>query len=217
MVEDSLVVRDGSGSMTCPIGNGKTSCLDIATALAIYCAEHNSDIWKDKFITFSSHPEFVDLSNCNTLHDKLVRCYAEDDCSNTNIEATMELILDTAINNNCTQEEMPKNIIIISDMQFDNTRYHNFHWDKTLFETISDKYKAHGYLFPKIIFWNVSAKNFSTIPMQNNELGLILCSGFSTTNMKMFMSGEINPYKVLLEQINSKRYDAIEESIKQLI
>lgn len=217
MVEDSLVVRDGSGSMTCPTGSGKTSCLDVATALAIYCAEHNSDIWKDKFITFSSHPEFVDLSNCNTLHDKLVRCYAEDDCSNTNIEATMELILDTAISNNCIQDEMPKNIIIISDMQFDNTRYHNFHWNKTLFEVISDEYKAHGYLLPKIIFWNVSARNFSTIPMQNNELGLILCSGFSTTNMKMFMSGEINPYKVLLEQINSKRYDAIEESIKQLI
>ena len=75
----------------------------------------------------------------------------------------------------------------------------------------------HGYLLPKIIFWNVNARNFSTIPMQNNELGLILCSGFSTTNMKMFMSGEINPYKVLLEQINSKRYNAIEESIKQLI
>ena len=54
----------------------------------------------------------------------------------------MELILDTAISNNCTQDEMPKNIIIISDMQFDNTRYHNFHWNKTLFEVISDEYKA---------------------------------------------------------------------------
>ena len=216
-VEDSLVVRDGSGSMTCPTGSGKTTCLDVATALAIYCAEHNSKEWKDKFITFSSHPEFVDLSNCKTLRDKLVRCYAEDDCSNTNIEATMELILETAIRNNCTQDEMPKNIIIVSDMQFDNVRYNRFNWNKTLFEVISDEYKAHGYLLPKIIFWNVSARSFNTIPMQNNELGLVLCSGFSTTNMKMFMSGEINPYKVLLEQINTKRYEPIEESVKQLI
>ena len=216
-VEDSLVVRDGSGSMACPTGSGKTTCLDVATALAIYCAEHNSKEWKNKFITFSSHPEFVDLSNCKTLRDKLVRCYAEDDCSNTNIKATMELILKTAIRNNCTQDEMPKNIIIVSDMQFDNVRYNRFNWNKTLFEVISDEYKAHGYLLPKIIFWNVSARSFNTIPMQNNELGLVLCSGFSTTNMKMFMSGEINPYKVLLEQINTKRYEPIEESVKQLI
>ena len=217
-VEDSLVVRDGSGSMTCSCGSGKTSCLDVATALAIYCAEHNSDNWKDKFITFSSHPEFIDLSNCHTLRDKLVRCYAENDCSNTDIMATMRLILKTAIKNHCTQDEMPKNIIIVSDMQFDSgSRYHSFNWDKTLFEVISDEYKTHGYLLPKIIFWNVSARNFSTIPMQNNELGLILCSGFSTTNMKMFMSGEVNPYKILLEQINTERYKPIEESIKQLI
>ena len=216
-VEDSLVVRDGSASMTCPSGSGKTSCLDVATALAIYCAEHNSKEWKDKFITFSSHPEFIDLSKCKTLRDKLMRCYSETDCSNTDIMATMKLILNTAIKNNCTQDEMPKNIIIISDMQFDGTRYNRFNWDKTLFEVISAEYKAHGYLLPKIIFWNVSSRNFSTIPMQNNELGLILCSGFSTTNMKMFMSGEINPYKVLLEQINAERYNPIEESIKQLI
>ena len=36
----------------------------------------------------------------------------------------------------------------------------------------------------------------NTIPMQKNELGLVLCSGFSTTNMKMFMSGKINPYEI---------------------
>ncbi len=217
-VADSLVVRDGSGSMTCSIGNGKTSCLDVATALAIYCAEHNSPKWKDQFITFSSRPSFVSLKNCKTLRDKLERCYKESDCSNTDIAKTMKLILQTAINNKCTQDEMPKNIIIISDMQFDSgSRYYRFNWNKSLFEQIAEEYAMHGYKLPKIIFWNVSARNFSTIPMQNNELGLVLCSGFSTNNMRMFMSGEIDPYKVLLEQINNQRYDIIGESVINLI
>ena len=35
----TIVVRDGSGSMTCRIGSGNTSALDVATALSIYCAE----------------------------------------------------------------------------------------------------------------------------------------------------------------------------------
>ena len=218
-VEDSLVVRDGSGSMTCRIGNGRTTCLDVSTALAVYCSEHNSSEWRNKFITFSSSPKFVDLSKCKTLRDKLKRCYAEDDISNTNIEATMRLILKTAIDNNCSQEDMPKNIIIISDMQFDakaSGRW-GFNWDKTLFEEISDEYNRHGYKLPRICFWNVASRSFNTIPMQNNELGLVLCSGFSVVNMKMFMSGEINPYKVLLEQINNKRYDVIEERYNSVV
>ena len=221
-VENSLVVRDGSGSMGQRVGDGKTSCLDVATALAIYCAEHNSDIWKDKFITFSSRPSIVDLSNCETLHDKLNRCYAEDDMSNTNIEATMRLILNTAVKNNCKQEDMPKNIVIISDMQFDSSSssdryYGGMHWNKTLFEEIAEEYERHGYKLPRICFWNVCSRNFSTVPMQNNELGLVLCSGFSITNIKMFMSGKINPYEILLEQINSERYNVIEESIAKLL
>ena len=213
-VEDSLIVRDGSGSMTCSVdSNSNTTCLDVATALTIYCSEHNSNIWKDKFITFSSKPKFVDLSGCKTLRDKLVRCDAEDDCSNTNIEATMRLILDTAIENNLSQEEMPKNIVIISDMQFD-ARRGSFNWNKTLFEQIAEDYAEAGYKLPKICFWNVCSRELNTIPMQDNELGLVLCSGFSITNLNMFMSGEINPYKILVEQINSSRYDKIEKAIK---
>lgn len=216
MVEDTLVVRDGSASMTSPIANSnRFSCLDIATALTIYCSEHNSEEWRDTFITFSNSPKFVDLSNCETLRDKLIRCSSEDDCSNTDIEATMMLILDAAIHNDCKPEDMPRNVLIISDMQFDNSySWHGMNWNKTLFEEISEKYKLNGYKLPRIIFWNVCSRDFNTIPMKDNENGLILCSGFSTSNMKMFMTGEIDPYKVLLEQINDKRYDPVETHIK---
>ena len=217
-VEDTLVVREGSGSMTCQAGNSKTTCLDIATALAIYCAEHNSPAWKDMFITFSSKPKFVSLRNCKTLRDKLVRAFKEDDCSNTDIAKTMRLILDTALVNHLKQEEMPGNILIISDMQFDaGSSWYGFGWNKTLFEEIAEEYEEAGYKLPRIIFWNVCSRDFDTIPMQDNENGLILCSGFSTNNMKMFMSGEVDPYKVLLEQINTERYAPIEEIIKGII
>ena len=144
----------------------------------------------------------------------------EDDCSNTNIEATMRLILQTAIKNHCSQADMPKNIIIISDMQFDSRVGYwgrGMNWDETLFESISKEYEKYGYKLPKICFWNVCSRNFDTIPMQKNELGLVLCSGFSTTNMKMFMSGKINPYEILLEQINDKRYDVIGEAVHNII
>ena len=212
-LDNTLVVRDGSSSMCS--GYGTTMCpLDVATALAIYMADHNHGIWKDKFITFSASPKFIDLSNYKNLHDKLVKTYHEDECSNTDIERTMMLILKTAIDNNCSQEDMPKNVAILTDMQFDYGIQHSL--SESLFDEIARRYKNAGYKLPRIIFWNLSGSVNKTIPMQQNELGVVLMSGFSVQLLDMVMSGETDPYKVVLETINSPRYDAVEEAVKDI-
>ena len=56
--------------------------------------------------------------------------------------------------------------------------------DITLFEGIANKFKAHGYSLPKMVFWNVSEYN-NTIPLQKNANGLVLMSGFSKNNIDM--------------------------------
>ena len=212
-VSNTLVVRDGSGSMCSPI-SGQTTCLDVATALTVYMCGHNSGDWKGKFVTFSSHPEIVDISAKGSLHDKLDKISNYDDCSNTDIYATMKLILNTAVNNSIPQEEMPSLIAILSDMQFDGR---SFHFNKTLFEDIIDEYEAAGYKMPKICFWNINDRGEKSIPIQQNDFGLILCSGFSVQIMKMFMSNKLDPYEILLETINSPRYDVVEEAVINLI
>ena len=212
-VSNTLVVRDGSGSMCSPI-SGQTSCLDVATALTVYMCDHNTGGWKGKFVTFSSHPEVVDISAEETLHDKLDKISNYEDCSNTNIYATMKLILDTAVNNKIPQEEMPETIVICSDMQFDGRR---FNFNKTLFEDIIDEYEVAGYKMPRLCFWNINDRGEKSIPLQQNDLGLILCSGFSVQIMKMFMSNKLDPYEILLETINSPRYDAVAEAVSGLI
>ena len=203
-IKNTLVVRDGSGSMCTRVGN--TTPLSVATSLSIYLSENNSDEWKNKFVTFSSRPQIIDLSNCKTLQDKLNKTYKYSDFSNTNIYATMRLILDTAIKNNVKQEEMPEMILIISDMQFDG---YLFNMSGSLFDNIKIQFECAGYKLPKICFWNVAGDYSDTIPLKENEYGLILCSGFSINIVKMFLSGEIDPYKILLDMINSKRYDPI--------
>lgn len=226
-LDNCLVVRDGSGSMCGGYGS-KVRPLDVATGLAVYMADHNHGIWKDKFITFSANPKIIDLSGCENLHDKLVLTYDEDDCSNTDIEKTMMLILNTAIKNHCSQEDMPKNIVIVSDMGFDqgtaqyrrgsiSSRYQMHTVSKSLFDDIADAYKKAGYQLPRIIFWNVAGDVNNGIPMQKNELGVILMSGFSVQLLDMVMSGETDPYKAILSVINSERYKAVEDAVKNLL
>ena len=213
-VENTLVVRDGSGSMTWG-GYGSTARpLDVATALAIYMSERNTGGWKDKYITFSSTPKIVDLSNCRSLKDKIKLSLNEADCSNTDIYKTMMLILNTAKKNHMSQDDMPKMIVICSDMQFDG-RYHRL--NSSLFDEIARKYKSAGYQLPRICFWNLAGKLDGTIPMQQNELGLILCSGFSVQLLRMFMSNKIDPYEVLLDTLNSGRYKMVEKAVENII
>ena len=211
LVEDTLVVADGSGSMLIEV-SGNTRALDVANALAIYTSEHNSGIYKNKYITFSSKPQFVDFSDANSLHEKLQIAKKHSEVSNTNIEAVFDLILQTAIKNRSPQSQMIKNILIISDMEFDAAqqmwRSNDPVLTQPLFDLIKRRYSDAGYALPKLIFWNVNSRT-KTIPLVENELGVALVSGFSQNVLKMVMTNNLNPYDILIEAITSPRYDAI--------
>lgn len=219
---NTIVVADGSGSMNCNIGgNTNVTALEVANALAIYFAEHSSGEFKDKYITFSKRPQLVDFSNANSLHDKLKIALAHNECANTNIEKVFDLILATAIKYNMSQEDMPKNILIISDMEFDScvTSGNSSGWSRNrpsqrLFDVIAQRYAVSGYQLPRLVFWNVNSRT-GTIPVKENDLGAALVSGFSVNIVKMVMSGKTDPYECLLETLNSERYAPVEEALKQ--
>ena len=221
---NTIVVADGSGSMTTTVGGTNVTALSVANALAIYFAEHSSGEFKDKYITFSERPELVDFSRCQSLHGKIQKALAHNEVANTNIEAVFDLILTTATKNNMTQEEIPQNILIISDMEFDGcaTCGNNNSWysvnrpSQKLFDTIAQKYAAAGYKLPRLVFWNVDSRT-GTIPVKENDLGVALVSGFSTNICKMVMSNQTDPYECLLEILNSERYDAVETAIKKAV
>lgn len=215
--ENTIVVADGSGSMTCGVGsNTSVTALDVANALAIYFAERSSGEFKDKYITFSHRPQLVDFSNAKTLHDKIGIALRHAEVANTNIEATFDLILQTAINNHMPQEDMPKNILIVSDMEFDSACGWGHMPNETLFATIAKKYAAYGYKLPRLVFWNVNSRT-GTIPVKENELGVALVSGFSVNIVNMVMSNKLDPYECLLDVLNTERYQPIEEAIKAII
>lgn len=208
---NTIVVADGSSSMCCNIGgNTHIAALEVANALAIYFAEHSSGDFKDKYITFSSRPQLVDFSQCNSLRDKLRVAYSHNECSNTNIEKVFDLILTTAVNGHMKQEDVPKNVLIISDMEFDSCATCA---SARLFNVIKKRFKDAGYQMPRLVFWNVNSRT-RTIPVKKNDRGVALVSGFSTNICKMVMSGKTDPYQCLVETLMSERYDAVEAALK---
>ena len=214
-LKDTIVVRDGSGSMTDRIGSGDTTALDVSTALAVYCSQFLEGGFKNKFITFSSRAQLVDLSKCGSLESKLQTTYSYNDCSNTDVQNVFELILRTAIETQMKPEELPSTVLIISDMEFDPSHESRIGWwgggmnaGSNVFTLMNSKFKQHGYKLPKIAFWNVNSRT-CTIPCKYNENGVLLISGFSQNVLSMVMNGKTDPYDALIEELNKDRYASI--------
>ncbi|MDE5592911.1 MAG: DUF2828 family protein, partial [Clostridiales bacterium] len=214
----TLCVADGSGSMSTRVGKTKVTALEIANALSIYFAERCKGQFKDTYVTFSENPQIVSFAHCNSLHDKLGVALSHDEVANTNIEAVFDLILTTAVKHKMKQSELPANVLILSDMEFDDCAVSNTDkWpnpiNDRLFDVIGARYEAHGYKLPRLIFWNVCSRTL-TVPLTTNQLGVALVSGFSPTVLTMVLSGDLDPYKCLLDQINVARYDDVEKAFK---
>lgn len=200
-LKNSLVVVDGSGSMYC---GGRIKPIEVAESLGIYFAERSSGAFKDHFITFSTHPKLVKIKG-DDICEKIRYCLSYNECSNTNIEATFELILSTAVNNNLEQSDLPERLFIISDMEFD---WCTSNADMTNFEAAKAMFEEFGYKLPQIVFWNVNSRG-NNMPVRMNEMGVILVSGTSTTVFDMIMDGDIDPYSFMLKTLSLPAYKAI--------
>lgn len=203
--EDAIVVVDGSGSM---YTNQSPVPAYVAQALGLYFAERNKGRFKNHFITFSSSPKLVEIPSSLNIVEKVKYISKFNDCSNTNIEKTFDLILDVAVKNNLPQNEIPKRMYIVSDMQFD--RVFDF-WGtssyKTAFSNAKNKFKNAGYEIPEVVFWNVN--DYGNVPVTMNEEGVALVSGYSSKIFGMVTTNNLNPYQLMLDILNSERYNKI--------
>ena len=201
--ENALAVVDGSGSMYCNWGSGYMPAA-VAQSLGIYFAEHNKGCFHNHFITFSENPRLVEVQGRDIV-DKLTYCVSFNECANTDLQSTFDLILKTAIQNKAKQEELPEKLYIISDMEFDGCVENA---EITNFECAKKKFAKYGYRLPQIVFWNVNSRNQQQ-PVTKNEQGVALVSGTSPQIFSMLSEGILDPYSFMLETLSSERYERI--------
>ena len=197
-----LPLVDVSGSMTCPAGkNTKLSCLEVAVSLGLYLADKNTGKFKDTFLTFSGNPELLHLKgNINQKIDQMVKStWAMD----TNLHKAFAKILSVAVKGQVPQEEMPKMLLILSDMQFNAC----VEYDDSAMQMIERSYEAAGYEVPKVVFWNLNAHD--NVPVKFDESGTALVSGFSPAIVKPLLSGDLEtftPEAIMLKTVMVDRY-----------
>ena len=200
---NGIALVDTSGSMS-------GTPIEVAISLGLYCAEKNQGAFANHFISFESNPHWIETSGVDFC-DKVYRITGAEWGGSTNVEAAMDLILNVAKQNGCSQDEIPQNLVIISDMEFNycvtSNNYGRGNVNDTLFEKIAAKYRANGYEMPHVIFWNVNARQ-ANIPMLGNG-NVSFVSGFSPSIFETIMSGKTG-YDLMMEKLDSERYAQIQ-------
>jgi hypothetical protein len=198
-----LPIVDVSGSMQSPVaGKSTVTALDVAVSLGLYCAERSKNAaFKDLVMTFSEKPSFFETNG--SLANRLGQLATMNWDMNTNLHAAFEAMLQKAVQNNVPDAEMPKIVLIVSDMQFDHCVSH----DDNAMQMIRRKYANAGYTVPAVVFWNV--RDGGNKPVRFNERGVALVAGFSPAVMKSVLSADLDkfsPENVMLQTVMVDRY-----------
>jgi hypothetical protein len=194
-----LPVVDVSGSML------SENCLPISSAigLGIYLSERNKGPFKDAFITFSNAPTLVRIKS-STIVEKVIEVSTANWAMNTNLEAVFMLVLNQAVKFSLAKESMPKYIIILSDMQFDQCITNP---NDNAYQMLSRMYNDAGYTLPNIIFWNL--RTSFGVPVKFDQRGTALISGYSPSIVTSLLNGELNPEIIMKNALLSERYEQI--------
>jgi Mg-chelatase subunit ChlD len=201
---DILPLVDVSGSMF-PV-DGDPQPGEVAVSLGLLVSLLNSSAhYRGKFITFDSEPKLLSIQG-TSLYDQVKYMKGTPWGMSTNVQKAFDLILGIATTYNVPQSEMPKILLILSDMQFDQASGNNTNWSE-----IELKYAEAGYQRPIIIFWNLNGTT-NDFPVPSASVpNCMLLSGYNDVILYSLLEGTLpNPIEIIHTALDKERYDVIQ-------
>lgn len=193
---NAVVMADVSGSM-----HGRPMATSIG--LATYFAQHNTGHYHNQYLTFTSEPKFINIREGASLLECVKKVAEAGVGYSTNLEKAFMAILDTATFYKVPNNEMPKALVVISDMEIDKYMRPGRHWD--FLDVMRKRFANYGYKLPKIVMWNVNARK-DTVLSQSEDV--IFISGQSASSFKSLCQNldGITAYELMLQVLNGKAY-----------
>ena len=209
-----MCVVDTSGSMT---GREAAAPLNIACSLGMYCAERIGGPFKDHYISFSSEPQLIKIEGVDFV-DKVCRIYRTNLCENTDLVKTFNMLKQIALTPGVNKEDIPKTLVVISDMQIDCSGTSNWtrgHYERvnqwttentaTEMEKLREEWAADGLELPRLVYWNVNASK-NTVLDKGPYVSFV--SGASPVIFEQVIKG-VTGYQLMLDKLMSDRYAVI--------
>lgn len=211
-----LCVVDTSGSMD---GRQASAPINIAIGLGMYAGERCTGPFKDHYISFSSRPQLIKIEGVD-FADKVRRIYKTNLCENTNLTGVFDLLKNIALSTPGAAADLPDTIVVISDMEIDSgANGENFGWYSTRdtfhswtsktaateMEKIRQDWASVGLKLPKLVYWNVEARN-NTILDSGDSVSFV--SGASPIIFEQICKGKTG-YELMLDKLLTDRYEQV--------
>tara|TARA_A100001011_G_C13854974_1_gene652507 strand:- start:16 stop:660 length:645 start_codon:yes stop_codon:yes gene_type:complete len=211
---------DNSGSME--VDNCKP--LYSAVGLGIRVAEKSS--LGRRVLTFSADPSWINLEDCDTFTSAAKKIKENSNWGmNTDFKKAMFKILEAIKAIKMPVAEVEKLVLaVFSDMQWDdNTRNMNRETNQqaVLFDYMKEEYRKAGlaihgipYKMPHILFWNM--RTTDGFPCLSDSENVSMLSGNNPVLLNNFEQKgvlslkEIDPWKMLTDQLDCDRYNHLE-------
>lgn len=204
--ENVLVMADVSGSMTM---SDNARPMATSVGLALYFAERNIGDYKNLYMTFTDKPSFIRIDPNDTLCSNVQAVRHAHVGYSTNLEAAFQAVLNLAINNHVSVDEMPKAIVVISDMQINCYMQNSSRAGWGFLDQMELQYNRYGYTLPKIILWNCEARQ-NTFLAQSNNPNVQFFSGNSAATFKDVLSCiGYNAYEAMVKTLSNPVYDCV--------
>jgi hypothetical protein len=197
-----LAMCDVSGSMTCKVAGSNAPCVDVSIALSFLLSRLPGP-FHDKMLTFSADPIIIDLSDKASFYEKLqkIKTIWDGNSSSTDFGKAMDYILRSLIDSKVDPALVSElTLVVFSDMQFDQacvslTTYYgqtvkNDPWDVAQ-ERIAKMYTTAGFPVPKMVYWNLNARESAGHQAHAETKGVTMLSGFSQAALKSFLVGDL--------------------------
>ena len=143
-----LVMADVSGSMS-----GRPMATSIG--LANYFAQRNHGAFEGLYLTFTNYPRYITVDKTESLCSMCNRAFS-DVGYNTNLDLAFERVYRTAVDNQVPAEDMPRALVVISDMEIDAYLSRE---NLDFLGKWKARFKSAGYDMPQLVCWNVAARN----------------------------------------------------------
>jgi len=200
----ALVLCDVSGSMGCKV-SGTTTALDVCVALGLLLSENLPEPFRNQVLTFCGAPSWHRVEG-DTLATRAASLLGARWDMNTNIQAAFDLILARAKAARAAGVvfEMPKTLVVLSDMEFDSPGIRG----RTNHQVLERKFRAAGFEVPTLVYWNLNGRA-GNVP-GGNRPGVVLVSGYSPRIADIVLSGafeQLTPELVMREAVCVPRYD----------
>lgn len=197
-----LVMADVSSSMSSMSGRPMYT----SVGLAIYFAERNKGPFKNLYMTFTSDPHYLTVNPSDTLLENVAKVGRAGVGYSTNLQAAFDKVLSTCVENRVPQSEVPKALVVVSDMEID--RY-MCGYGLDFVSTMARKWADNGYTMPQLILWNVEARN-DTFHANYKNPYVQFVSGQSASAFKSVISSiGMTAVDAMFKVLNSERYASV--------